>query len=233
MVYYIKNHPDKSPAEQEEYVENLRGSKILHYFPKVEYILPLLLGEFRFDKKGEWEDPHEKGKPRNPFNQLTLAGEKLTEKQKQLYLERMEDIQQSGDMLTSCWMMSEHESSLMWQGREHGACIVSKVDQFVLSLQGLNDGDIVCGEMKYCNASAESQDYIRYLFCKDVEYSGEQEFRFYLRNHDTKENYCNVRIDPFVMIDEIILGPACQKIKPMTIKSGNQSIKITNSKVKL
>lgn len=232
MMYYIKN-PEATPKKEIVDIEDLRGCKIYHYFPNVEFVLALLLGEFRFDKKGVWKDPHEKGKLRNPYNLFTLAGEQLSEEQQRQYDERMETIQQSDDMLTSCWMMSEHESSLMWQGREHGACIVSKVDQFVLSLQGLNDGDIVCGEMKYCDASVKSQEYIRYLFCKDVEYSGEQEFRFYLCNHDTKESYYNVRIDPFVMIDEIILGPACLKIKPTTIKSGNQSIKITNSKVKL
>lgn len=206
------------------------NTEICHYFKDISFLLPVLLGTFRFDKKGGWTDPHEKGEHKSPFL-IYPAKEDVPQEKLKEHQERMKDIRSSKELYASCWMIKETDSALMWNGREHGACIFSTIDDVVEALN-INDNEIVCGQIRYTNSRYESHNFADFIFEKAEEYSEEREFRFYL-DQDGDKDYKEIAIDPSVMIHKIILGPKVNFPTPSQYKLGDRTINISKTKLKL
>ena len=205
------------------------NTKICHYFKDISFLLPVLLGTFRFDKKGGWPDPHERGEHKSPFL-IYPAKEDVPQEKLKEHQERMKDIRSSKELYASCWMIKETDSALMWSGREHGACIFSTIDDVVGALN-VEDDEIVCGQIRYTNSRYESYDFADFIFEKAEEYSEEKEFRFYL-DQDGDKDYKEIAIDPSVLIRKIILGPKVNFQGPASITIKGNTIKIIKTTIK-
>ena len=99
---------------------------------------------------------------------------------------------------------------VMWKNYtpKFGACIKSTVNKVVASI-AYNDYDIWCGKITYDGYYAQ-KGLVANLFSKAKAYSEEEECRFYFFEYEHPNYtlpYIKIDINPFVMIDEIILSP--------------------------
>ena len=180
----------------------------------LDYLLQMLeTNQYYVSRKYTFEDALEGVFPTNRVFPVTAVGENIPPQPKQdvdVCLNVWKSIQKNRIVPTSCWTQNMEDRMVMWKNYtpKFGACIKSTVNKVVASI-AYNDYDIWCGKITYDGYYAQ-KGLVANLFSKAKAYSEEEECRFYFFEYEHPNYtlpYIKIDINPFVMIDEIILSP--------------------------
>lgn len=176
----------------------------------------ILEGKFYIPKRGSFSDAWEcdGDVPFNDFKISLLTHERFDANNIN-YIQNLL-ANQAKAILASCWTNKYHEDYLMWKSytpNKCGAMLRASIHNIASSF-GNTLPHIICSNMIYQQKIPSNTNPLDALFFKATPYHSEEEVRFYiLPDMPIEGNGTFFKINPEIMIDEIILSPFLTNIE--------------------
>lgn len=195
-------------------VNGVEESTHICQYMDLDYFLQLLENkEYCVKRKFTFEDANEGMFPLKSVFPLSAVGATIPPQPKQdidICLRVWKKIQELKVIPTACWTLNTQERLSMWKTftNKFGVCVKSSVHNVVASIMQ-KDYDIWCGKIEY-NGYYAQKGLISNLFSKKPVFSEEDECRFYFfgeKDMVDQSQYVKLKIDPNIMVNDIVLSP--------------------------
>lgn len=113
-----------------------------------------------------------------------------------------EKIEFSRNLYTSCWSLNVQEDVLMWKAYNASVRIKTTIKKLLDAITDDAVKMVICDSIRY-KSEHPYYNIIDGMFCKDLAYLHEQEFRFYFDNKIN--NICKIKADG--LIDNVLVSP--------------------------
>ena len=198
-------------------MNGIEDNTLISQYMDLDYFLMILRNKcYHVNRKFTFEDKNEQSFPDNRIVPFVAVGENVNpqpEPDLAACMRIRNSIVKNKTVPTACWTLSTTEKMSMWKmfSSKFGVRIKSSVHNVVASIKE-NKYDIWCGKMTY-NGYYADKGFMENMFSKVPCYSEEEECRFYFFEYESRKDsndllpYIEIKIDPAVMIDEVILSP--------------------------